>query len=256
MEVKIFFYLFIGSILWIIIIVYRRHYLLKKLRDYVKTERANKEKDLLNEIEKKSVIREDEMKSKKSRFNSWVKKVIAKSDILISHWEYEEARRLLISLLVDDENQLEANLRLWKIALKKDQFKQAEILFTKCLITNPRDSKVLSDLWFCFFKNWKYAEAIESYEYAIKLDPNHAWRYNNLWRVYFVSNDFEEAKSAFLKALKINSRDCEVLFMLAEIYIEMKKLDKAKEVYERILEIEPYNKEASDYIVKLESRGV
>ena len=256
MTVQLLFFTFVGSILWIISIVFRRYYLLNKLKSFVKRQRADKEKQMLDDIEKKSAIKEMGSWKKKKKFDVEAKKIVAKSDILISHWEYEEARKLLISLLVDNEDNFDVNLRLWQIALKKTNYSQAEIFFTKCLLTNKKDANVFSDLWYCFFKNWKYPDAIESYQYAIKLDPLKSWRFTNLWRVYFVINDYQKAGNALLKALKLNSRDTEVLFMLAENYIEMKKLEKAKEIYERILEIEPYNHEASDYISKLESRWI
>lgn len=252
MEVKLLIYIFLLSVLFLAWIVFRKHYSLKKLREFVRREKIEKEKKMLEDLDVRSELKTDEDSLKRPKVTPELKKSVAKADMLIARWEYEEARKLLISLLVEDDYNFDVNLRLWKIALKSTNYKQAEIFFTKCLAVNRKDSWVFSDIWFCFFKNAKFEEAIEAYEYSISIDSQNASNYVILWQIYFVVSEYQKAIDSFLKSLKLNPRNTEVMFMLAENYIEVKLLNKALEVYYDILEIEPYNQEAIDYIKRLE----
>ena len=256
MSVRALFIISLLSLILIIVIISRRYFLIKKLRDFVKEEKVKKERRSLEELEKKSVIKSGPQKPKDWKLIHETRKILSKCDILMSYWDYKEAKKLLIWLLADDEKCLEANLKLGHIYLKEKQYKQAEIFFTKCISIEWKDPAVFTDLWFCFFKMWKYKEAIESYEFAIKLDPGHSWRYTNLGQVYFIINEHEKAEKTFLKALRYKPKNTDIMFMIAENYIEMKNLEKAKDIYEKILIYKPYNQEAIEYIKKLEQRGI
>lgn len=251
MEVKILFYIFLLSLLLLFWIIFNKYYSLKQIREFIKKEKTEREKKILEDLDVKSELK-DENIIKKTRITPEIKKIITKSDVLIARWEYEYAKKLLISILVHDEYSFEVNLRLWKIALKTENFKQAEIFFTKCLLVNRKNPSVFSDVWLCFFKNSKFKEAIEAYEYSISIDHRNPENYVILWQIYFVVSEYQKAVDSFIKSLKLNPRNTETMFMLAENYIEIKMFKKAIEVYHNILEIEPYNQEALDYIKRLD----
>ena len=256
MSIQFLFLISIWARILSILIVYRRFYILKSLRIFAKKTRIEKEKQSLKELEEKNTIKEKVSDKKVEKFSptSTMKIKLKKAEMLISYWEFEEATKLLTFLLSENEDYFEVNNLLWKISLKELNYEKAEIFFTKCLSLNSWNIDTLVNIWICFFKLWKYKEAIEDFEYLLKLWAKKSIVFSNLWKSYFAVNDLVKSEKAFLKAIQIEPRNIEILFMLAEIHIENKKYEKAKDIYKKILNIEPYNQEASNYILKLESK--
>ena len=195
MDSKILFLILIFSIFWIVFIIYNKLRILEKLKKTARNERLKQEKKIFEEHEEKTKFCKKEKKEEKRQNVSFLelKQKFKKCEMLVSFWETSDAKKILISILSDDENFFDANFLLWKIFLNEENFSKAEIFFLKALKWDEKSIDLLWKIWLCNLKNWKYKEAIETYNYAISL-----WWWNfeffkQLWKLYFLNENSEKS---------------------------------------------------------------
>lgn len=185
-----------------------------------------------------------------------LKQSIRRAELLLSHGEDEEAEKILVSVLAQDETNLDAMIFLASLYLKRKQYSRAEVLYRElCELQKYKKAGPLSNLAFCLFEQNKLNEAIQFYQKAMHLEPDNVKRYSNLGQVLFVTKQLPEAIEMFKKASKLAPRDTEILFMLADSLRENRSMKQAYETYNKILNYEPYNAIAREEIGKLESAG-
>lgn len=185
-----------------------------------------------------------------------LKQSIRRAELLLSHNEEEEAEKILVSVLAQDEKNIDAMVFLASLYLKRKQYSRAEVLYRElCELQKFKKAGPLSNLAFCLFEQNKLEESLEFYEKALRLEPDNVKRYTNFGQVLFVTKHLNEAIEMFKKASKLAPRDTEILFMLADSLRENRAMKQAYETYNKILNYEPYNAIAREELGKLEAAG-
>ena len=182
---------------------------------------------------------------------------LGRAEKLIENKKYEEAARLLISILAHDENHGEANAQLALVYLQMGDFSRSEGFFRRALSVNPRDPALLTNFAIALFEQktqGALSESLDALEKAVQVDPKNAERYANFGQSLFFAGRLQDALGAFTEAVRLSPRRLEFLFFLGDTLLALQKYSEARDTFERILRISPNNKEAHNEWEKLELR--
>jgi len=131
--------------------------------------------------------------------------------------------------------------------------KEAGSKLEKLLESYPDFALAHNDLGVLYYKQGNKEKAFSHYKKAAELQPENITFQKNLADFYYVEmGKVEEAMQIYVKVLNANSEDIETLLMLAHICVALEKFDDAKDFYNRMLKIDPGNKDAREFLEKLE----
>jgi tetratricopeptide (TPR) repeat protein len=208
-------------------------------------EAADQEAELAVEAEEMEDAPEDEpVKAKSARA------AFMKADTLFSRGGLDEAEPLFLAVIEADDGHLDAHHKLGMLYMKKEDFPQAELYFSK-LVNLKKDPIYFSNLGAALYQQQRLVEAAEAYENAIALDNRRAARLQSLAQVYFELGDDDKALKNFELAARKKPKDTALKMLIAEYYERLERHDEAVVMLEKILEKEPYNKEAKKMLKKL-----
>lgn len=195
----------------------------------------------------------DEEKARKAELHGTVRKTFLKADTHLSRSEFDEAEPLLLAVIEADPSHLEAHHKLGLMFMKKGDFPQAELYFSK-LVNLKQDPVYFSNLGASLYQQQRLIEAAEAYENAISLDDRRAERLQSLGQVYFELGEDEKALHYFERAARRKPKDVELKLILADFYERMVRLDEAIEVLEGVLDLDPYNDEVKKRVRMLKKK--
>ncbi len=137
--------------------------------------------------------------------------------------------------------------------LRKNDPKQAIVLFKKALQLDPRSVRAHFQLGLVLTSQKDYAAAIESYQKAIALNPKFPDSFFNLGFVYAVSKNYVKAEEMYDRtvALKPDYLD-EALFNLALIQGKQDKKEQSLANLKKALTVNPKNQSVQNYLKKLQ----
>lgn len=234
--------LLIASAFGLILIFLRRLRMTRKdlmfqetLVEEMAEEAAEEEVDMVKEAV-------EESREAKAELLGTVRKTFLKADTHLSRNEFEEALPLLLAVIEAEPDHLEAHHRLGLSYLKKGDFPQAELYFSK-LVNLKQDPVYFSNLGAALYQQQRLVEAAEAYENAIALDDKRGERLQSLGQVYYELGEDEKALHYFERASRRKPKDIDLKFILADYYERLVRLDEAIETLEGILELDPYNDE-------------
>ena len=182
-----------------------------------------------------------------------VRKTFLTADTHMSRGEYEEAEPLLLAVIESDPSHLEAHHKLGLMYMKRGDFGQAELYFSK-LVNLKQDPVYFSNLGAALYQQQRLVEAAEAYENAIALDDKRGERLQSLGQVYYELGEDEKALHYFERAARRKPKDTDLKLILADYYERLVRLDEAIETLEGILEIDPYNDEVKKRIKLLRKK--
>jgi len=126
-------------------------------------------------------------------------------------------------------------------------------VFTKALDIVPNNAVTHNNLGVLYYNLGDKEKALNHYRRAAELQPENITFQKNLADFYYVEmGQVEEAMQIYVKVLNANPEDIETLLILGHICVALKKFDDAKDFYSRILIIEPWNKDAKQFLEELE----
>lgn len=179
-----------------------------------------------------------------------VRKTFLKADTHFSRNEFDEAEPLFLAVIAADDSHLDAHHKLGMLYLKKGDFPNAELYFSK-LVNMKKDPVYFSNLGAALYQQQRLVEAAEAYENAIALDNRRAARLESLAQVYYELGDDEKALKYFELAARKKPKDLGLKMLIAEYYERLERYEEAAEMLEKILQKDPYNKEAKAMLKKL-----
>lgn len=171
------------------------------------------------------------------------RKSFQKGEMHFSKNELEDAENCLIMAIESDQTYLDAHHKLGLLYMKKGDFQQAELSFSK-LVNLKKDPIYFSNLGATLYSQQRLLEAAEAYENAIALDDRRAERLESLAQVYHELNDFEKALKYFEIAARRKPKNIELKEILIDYYEREGKITEAVENLKKIIELDPYNKDA------------
>lgn len=139
------------------------------------------------------------------------------------------AEKNFVKVLSFDENNLEANLSLGLIYLKKGLAAKAEAIYKKLIDLKCADAVIHSNLGNAYYQQNKFESAREAYEKAVELDPQNPRRMINLGCVLHEMKNFDAAIEYISKAIALDNNP-DYHATMADVYISLGNLGRAKEI--------------------------
>ncbi|MEK9166941.1 MAG: tetratricopeptide repeat protein [Patescibacteria group bacterium] len=165
-----------------------------------------------------------------------------KGDAHFGRGEFDDAIIFFMAAISADETHLDSHHKLGLLHMKRSDFGQAELAFSK-LINLKKDPIYYSNLGAALYRQGRLIEAAEAYENAIALDDKRAERLQSLAQVYHELGDSGKALKYFELASHRKPKNNELKMILADYYEQLGRLDEVIELMQKILELDPYNKE-------------
>jgi len=192
MTVFIAWLIFIASGLALILIFLRRMRLTYKDVIFQKNLAQQQAEEKAMEVAEAGDTDEDELAelaeleggsvSKKKKGS--MRKTFMEADTHFSRGRMEEAEPLFLAVIDADETHLDAHHKLGLLHMKKEDFPNAELYFSK-LVNLKKDPVYFSNLGAALYKQQRLIEAAEAYENAIAMDDRRAARLQSLAQVYY-----------------------------------------------------------------------
>ncbi len=131
---------------------------------------------------------------------------------------------------------------------------QAVIIELEMLVkTHPEFALAYNDLGALYYQTDNREKAHQFYEKAVRLDPENMVFQKNLADFYYVEmGRVEDALQIYVKLLEANPGDVETLLITGHICVSLHKFEDAKVFYRRVLELEAWNEDARNNLVKLD----
>lgn len=212
------------------------------------------EEEAIEEATQEEEFNEAERDDERSELLGTVRKTFLKADTHLSRNEPEEAEPLLLAVIEADPSHLEAHHKLGLMFMKRGDFGQAELYFSK-LVNLKQDPVYFSNLGAALYQQQRLVEAAEAYENAIALDDKRGERLQSLGQVYYELGEDEKALHYFERAARRKPKDIDLKLILADYYERLVRLDEAIETLEAVLELDPYNDEVKKRVKVLRKKA-
>ena len=124
---------------------------------------------------------------------------------------------------------------------KKNNFKDAEIIYQEILRTNPKHFETIFYLGTLYSQLEKFDLAEPLFIKAISINPNFEATYQNLGFMYEQLEEYKKAKNCYEKLIKINPKNIKIYNNLGLIYQELGECEKAVNCYEKLIQINPHD---------------
>jgi serine/threonine protein kinase len=129
---------------------------------------------------------------------------------------------------------------------------QAESLLKKAIELDPTNAEAFFNLGKLYTSKKKYARAIHAYDKATDLDPSSPDAFFNLGFIYYGKKDYAKAEAMFLKVTELQPAYLDEAYVnLAVVQNLQGKKEKSIGNLERALEVNPANKRAKKYLLRL-----
>jgi Flp pilus assembly protein TadD len=127
---------------------------------------------------------------------------------------------------------------------------------TRVLDQSPDQSKYYNELGVLYYEVGEKEKALASYEQAVRLEPSESNYVKNLADYYLVEQGrAEDAMKLYLQVLQNNPEDIESLMATGLVCTCIGHATDAKHFYNRVLELEPWNQDAQEAIVKIQKQA-
>jgi len=242
-------YLFIISLLAIIVIVARRNYIVERVKrlkfkedvaqkvDQLQRERQKMQSERFKETHLK------EQKKKKYDFSQY-KLILRKADMAMAKQQWSEAKKLLIKSISLSKDELLVSLKLAMVYMESGDLKRAEALYKRLMDIDPENPVIYENLAKIYIKKKRFKEALQAYIQGIELDIKDDKKLAGLGRLYHLLLRHSLAAECFRRAAELKPREVDYLFLLADCCKDDGDFENALFSYEKILTLEPYNEKA------------
>ena len=138
----------------------------------------------------------------------------------------------------------EAITKLFNEALdihKKNQLKQAEIIYNKILLLDLSHSDTLNNLGLIYFSRDNPEKAETFFKKSIYYNSNNKTAYQNLANLYQKSKKYKEAAENYFKLIDLDPKNIQAYNSLGIIYHNFQNFQKAKNCFKKIIEFDDKN---------------
>lgn len=192
---------------------------------------------------------EEEVSQNKAK----ARRLFKKADEHFKKGDHSTAEPLFIEVITFDEGHLDAHHRLGMIYLKREDFPQAELYFSR-LVNLKKDPVYFSNLGAALYQQQRLVEAAEAYENAISLDNRRANRLLSAAQVFSELGEDDKALKYFELASRKKPKDNELRLFIAEYFERLERYEEALAILNKALEIDPYNKLISKMAKAIEKK--
>lgn len=126
---------------------------------------------------------------------------------------------------------------------KTGQLDEAEKLYIQIIENDNKNAEVFNLLGMIYLQKFQLSKAEECILKAISITPN-KYFFENLAKVYLEKEDSDKAINLYLELLKIQPKNYDYLFNLAAAYKLENNIKKSIEYYKKAIETNPKNPDA------------
>ncbi len=121
--------------------------------------------------------------------------------------------------------------------LNKNNLEQAEDLFKKANILNPKEVKIMTGLGVALAEQNKHDKAINCYDKVIKIDPTYSKAWNNKGAVLYYLKRCKGALKCYDKAIEIDPKYANAWNNKGVVLDDLKRYDEAVMCYDKAIRI-------------------
>ncbi len=166
---------------------------------------------------------------------------IKRQYVKIVNPDFVKAKKILHALVKERRNIAGIAFLLGRMAIRDEQFNDAEVFLKKALVDDPKNARtyyLLSYLLNERLIELGFKNRMEIMERAILFDPGYTDAVYDLANTYFSSGTGLEkgsgtlaARKTLMRFLKLQHNDPKILSMLATIDMKIKKYDDARKIF-------------------------
>ena len=157
---------------------------------------------------------------------------------------FKDAEILYKKILKINPNHFESIFLLGSLSLQTKKFDAAIQLFYKAIEIRPEHANTHYNLGFVFTELGEYQKAIRSCQKAIEIQPNHAEAYYNLGNILKKLKAFQKAEDCYQKTVQIQPRNVKAHNNLGNVFKQLGKFQKAINSYQKAIKIQPNHEKA------------
>jgi tetratricopeptide (TPR) repeat protein len=134
---------------------------------------------------------------------------------------------------------------LARLYLIRKQFREAQDLFHKLTVEQPKNAIYWNELGISFHNQSELDLALRCYQKSTKLDSKYADAENNVGTIYYERRKYAKAIRAYKKAIAIREDYASFYLNLGYAYFSEKKFDDSIASFRKALQIDPDTFDAS-----------
>ena len=157
---------------------------------------------------------------------------------LINEKNFEQARDELLSIIKEDEKNIEALKLLGLCYINLEDFKAGQDIF-ETVIKYSDDATSWFYLANCYDNQEDYIHAIAAYEEVLRLRSEYAYAYKNLAIVYIKNKEPQKAIETAKKAFDYVKEDYTVYYIAGTACMALKDFNQAIDFFEKAIELNP-----------------
>ena len=256
MDLNLAFGIFYGSLIAIVSFLIYKFWREQWMQKKAAKDLLKQAKDYQKKKNEADASNQPSRPSKKS--TQKILEMLRQAESLIAREKHVAAKKLLIKILAEEENNADASAHLGYIYLNEAKYKRAEGLLRQALVERPRDPQLLTNFALVVFQQKqpkRINESIEALRLATEIDSRNAEHFANLGQVFFFAGEIKPAIEAFITAVRLQPRNLEYLFFYADALLASQEYTAAKKVFAKILEIAPMNQAAKKELDGLIKEG-
>ncbi|MCX6807611.1 MAG: tetratricopeptide repeat protein [Patescibacteria group bacterium] len=159
---------------------------------------------------------QNQQSTKKRVRNAEINRILRRVEILMARDNFDEAERLLIEIVADDENNKKAYGFLAEIHLRRQLPAKAKLLAEKALELDQNNAMAHHVLGQIYFAEGNMDLALQAYKQLAEIDPKRATNHFILARLLNETGDHDAAKISLEKALSLSPRNREIILAMAD----------------------------------------
>ena len=171
--------------------------------------------------------------------NEQIHNLIGQAVQLLQQGSPKEAEKILVSILISDENNLPALEILGLVKASQGEHSESAKYLTKAIKLNPNNPSLHYNLAKALSECSRDAEAIPHHEEVLRVAPNNPNAWLNYGKSLALLNQYHNALDAFNKAILIQPQYFEALLNQSAAFNELKKFDAGLNAAEKAISLRP-----------------
>jgi len=132
-----------------------------------------------------------------------------------------------------------ADEEIAQIHLARKEYKEAEDIFHRLAVENPRNAVYWNELGIAYHNQSELDEALKCYQRAAKVNPQYADAQNNIGTILYEKKKYSKAIRSYKKAITLRTEFAPFYLNLGYAYFGQKDFEDSIAAFRRALAIDP-----------------
>lgn len=132
-----------------------------------------------------------------------------------------------------------AEEELARIHLARKEYKEAEDIFHRLAVQNPKNAVYWNELGIAYHNQSELDDALKCYQHATKVNPRYADAQNNIGTILYEKKKFSKAIRAYKKAIVLRTDFAPFYLNLGYAYFGQKNFEDSIAAFRKALAIDP-----------------